>query len=169
MDELERLIQEYGRAVYGLCRKLTGSSYDADDLYQQTFITAMNKNIDYSKNPKAMLMKICITQWKSQLQKQTRRKTIAPQDSYEEKSFEVFSDEDTESVVIHREEVRLVRKALFELEDRYRLPLFLLYTSGLTVREAAQALSLPEGTVKSRAYRGKAIIKKKLEEARLYE
>ena len=36
--EVEQLIDDYGKAVYGFCRKLAVNPYDTDDLYQQTFL-----------------------------------------------------------------------------------------------------------------------------------
>ncbi len=38
--ELSHLIDNYGQDIYGFCYKLTGDRYQADDLYQETFLKA---------------------------------------------------------------------------------------------------------------------------------
>ena len=56
---LEKYINEYGREVYSFCMYLTRNKEDADDLYQQTFLVAYEKNsIDENKNPKSYLITI---------------------------------------------------------------------------------------------------------------
>jgi RNA polymerase sigma factor (sigma-70 family) len=61
----------------------------------------------------------------------------------------------TERSLEEQERSLLVRNGLEELEDTYRGPLFLVYIEGLKVREAAQTLGLPVGTVKTRLMRGR--------------
>lgn len=51
-----------------------------------------------------------------------------------------------------------------QMADKYRLPMVLHYVEGYEVREVARMLRLPEGTVKSRLMRGRAMLKKQLEE-----
>ena len=78
MQDMESLVQEHGRAIYGLCRKLTPTKEDADDLYQQTFLIALGKTFRADGNPRALLAKICVAQWKNEQRKLARRSRIAP-------------------------------------------------------------------------------------------
>ena len=48
-----------------------------------------------------------------------------------------------------------LRDALGALEEKYRLPVVLHYIEGYPVRQVAQMLRLPEGTVKTRMKRGR--------------
>lgn len=54
--KMEEYIEEYGKDVYSFCVYLTRSRQDADDLYQQTFLVAFEKNeIDEAKKPVSYL------------------------------------------------------------------------------------------------------------------
>jgi len=55
-----------------------------------------------------------------------------------------------------RETTLEVEKALAALPDDQRLALVLVELQGLSVQEAAEVLGVPEGTVKSRCFRGRA-------------
>lgn len=48
------------------------------------------------------------------------------------------------------------------LEEKYRLPMLLYYVEGYSVAETAQALRLPQGTVKSRLHRGRMLLRDSL-------
>ena len=60
------------------------------------------------------------------------------------------------------ERAALVRKALGEIDERYREVMYLVYVEGLKVDETAKALGVPEGTVKTRLMRGRDALKKVL-------
>lgn len=45
------------------------------------------------------------------------------------------------------------------LEEKYRLPMLLYYVEGYSVAETAQAMRLSQGTVKSRLYRGRMLLR----------
>ncbi len=57
---------------------------------------------------------------------------------------------------------RAVRRAVLTLPARYRDALVLFYFHGMDVAAAARSLGLPEGTVKARLARGRAILRGKL-------
>ena len=59
---------------------------------------------------------------------------------------------------------RVVRRAVLALPSKYREALTLFYFHDMDVSAAAQSLSLPEGTVKARRSRGRAILRRKLSE-----
>lgn len=161
MQDMELLVEQHGKAIYGLCRKLTGSKYDADDLYQQTFLVAMSKKFRDDGNPRAFLSKICVAQWKNEQRKWARRARIAP-----------VSDVETENVAFagelaadleNRELHEAVRRIVAGLEERCRLPVLLYYGMELPLKDIAQILGCPEGTVKSRLSAARKAIKEELE------
>ncbi len=53
------------------------------------------------------------------------------------------------------------------LDEKYRLPMVLHYVEGYSVEETARMLRLPLGTLKSRLYRGRGLLRTVLEEASL--
>ncbi len=57
---------------------------------------------------------------------------------------------------------RAVRRAVLTLPPRYRDALVLFYFHGMDVASAARSLGLPEGTLKARLSRGRAILRGKL-------
>ena len=60
--ELEQFITEYGGDIYSFCCCLTGSRQEADDLYQETFLRAIEKKqiLDAEGNPKSYLLSVAI-------------------------------------------------------------------------------------------------------------
>lgn len=49
------------------------------------------------------------------------------------------------------------------LDEKYRLPMVLYYVEGYTVEECAHMLHLPGGTLKSRLYRGRQLLRDTLD------
>jgi len=55
-----------------------------------------------------------------------------------------------------------VRRAVLNLPSKYREVLILFYFHDMDVTAAARSLSLPEGTVKARLFRGRELLRSKL-------
>ena len=51
------------------------------------------------------------------------------------------------------------------LPEKIRVPLILFYFSDCSVEQIAAIIKKPPGTVKSRLFKGRSLIKKRLEEA----
>jgi RNA polymerase sigma-70 factor, ECF subfamily len=58
-----------------------------------------------------------------------------------------------------RQRAGLLHEALTRLPDHYRTPLVLMHVEGLPLDEVARILDLPEGTIKSRLFRARALLK----------
>ena len=61
-------------------------------------------------------------------------------------------------------ERREVYQAVMALPGKYRVPLYLYYYEGWSVREVAQAMGLRESTVQTRLARGREALKRQLTE-----
>jgi RNA polymerase sigma factor (sigma-70 family) len=67
-----------------------------------------------------------------------------------------------ESQAEHEDEWRWVGRAVARLPATQRAVVVLYYVNDLSVREIAEILSIPEGTVKSRLHYGRVSLKREL-------
>lgn len=167
VKELEKCIDLYGKDIYAFCRQLAYSQQDADELYQDTFLKAMEllEHIETKNNPKSYLLSITVRLWKNRKRKYAWRNRIVGMESLtqEGKAVGIASDWSLEEEMLKREQEREVRKAVGEMDDKYRLPVCLYYMEELSVTEIAKVLKLPQGTVKSRLYQARKILKNQLQ------
>lgn len=164
-EELEQYIREYGKDLYSFCRSVTWSHEEAQDLYQDTFLKLyeIGNELVIEKNPKSYLMGIAVNLYRNEKRKLSVRKRITGVcKSVEEMETDIPEDVRLlEEEVIAREERRMVWDAVYSLADKYRMPVLLFYMEELSLSEIAAVLRLPEGTVKSRLYRAKQILKRR--------
>lgn len=166
-DELKRLITEYGMHLYSFCCNLTGNRMDADDLYQDTFLKAveLRHRLDSSGNPKSYLMGISVRLWQNHRKKYATRQRILPKADYEENLMQEVIDTriQPEGEAIRKETILEVRSGIKSLPDKLQLVLYMYYTAEMSLEEISQALHIPKGTVKSRLYKGRNQLKQYLE------
>ncbi|MDE6312846.1 MAG: RNA polymerase sigma factor [Lachnospiraceae bacterium] len=166
--ELEQCINEYGKDIYSFCRYLTCNVQEADDLYQDTFLKAIEKknDMDIEKNPKSYLLSVALHTWKNKKRKYMWRKRIADIQPMGEGSEEMLAGKEPslEEQLLNKEELYLVRQAVNRLPQRFKIPILLHYMEGLSVAWIAASLKIPQGTVKSRLYHARKILAKELED-----
>lgn len=165
--EIEKCIDDFGTDIYRFCLKLCGDKADAEDLYQQTFLKALETEwtLDWEKNPKALFFSLAHNLWKSARRKQARRNTIAPCGNFDDETETVLrSDERIEEGYLQKELITQVRRIIQTLPEKFQVPLILYYLSECSVEQIAAILKKPPGTVKSRLFRGRSLIKKRLED-----
>ena len=80
------------------------------------------------------------------------------------RGFSVELDEDLADEPPDRDMRLDVRRAVYALPEKYRLPVLLFYFEDMAVADIAQTLDLPEGTVISRLHRGRARLREELKD-----
>lgn len=169
-QKFAELMETEGKTVFSFCYHLTGKREEAEDLYQDTMLKAMEcqeQIDDEAGNPKSFLIGITARLWKNRKRKYARRQRIAPKEYMDDEGvFGEVPDEglSPEEAYISRELCRLVRMETAELKEKYRIPVYMYYSAEMTVEEISQSLDIPQGTVKSRLHTARTIIGKKLEE-----
>ena len=166
--ELEECIDDFGTDIYRFCLKLCVDKSDAEDLYQQTFLKALETQwtLDWEKNPKALFFSFAHNLWKSDRRKQARRNTIAPRSNFDEEGEMVLhSEESIEESYLQKELLAEVDQIIQTLPEKFKVPLILFYLSGCSIEQIAAIIRKPPGTVKSRLFKGRSLIKKRLEDA----
>lgn len=165
--ELEKCIDTFGDDVYRFCLKICVHKDDAEDLYQQTFLKALESNfiLDWDNNPKALFFSISYKIWKSNIRKLLRRNNIAPTINIDEEvNNMLYSNENIENNVLEKDLIDKISKIIESLPDKIKIPLTLYYLFDFSTNNIAKIIKKPVGTVKSRLFKGRGIIKKRLEE-----
>lgn len=165
--ELEKCIDEFGTEIYRFCMKLCMDKANAEDLYQQTFLKALESDmeLDWEQNPKALFFSFAYNLWKSEQRKNARRFTLAPCVNLDEASeSSLRSEENIEENIFRQEVIAETNKIIEGLPEKIRVPLILYYLFEQPVDEIAKEIKKPPGTVKSRLFKGRSLIKKRLEE-----
>lgn len=168
LEYIENLVDEYGTIVYKFCIKISQNKVEAEDLYQQTFLKALElrKKLCKDKNPKGFLISIAVRLRSNSVRKFIRRNRIAPTMNTNEYESTITKDNKSniESEVIHKEVKKEVNLAVSKLQDKFKLPIIMYYTADMSVDEISKALKIPKGTVKSRMHKARLLIKSDLEE-----
>lgn len=155
---VDQYIQRYGRRLYGLCRALCPHPFDADDLYQETWLRAVRHldRYDPDRPFEPWLTKICVNTYRSALRRLARLPML-----------EFPSGEDKERLLNSipapaEKDYASLYEAVGALPDKLRLAVVLFYFQGEDLNSTAQALGIPAGTVKSRLNKARKLLKEAL-------
>lgn len=153
------IVKRYKQAVFGIALGILGNPADAEDATQDAFIRAYENlhRYDLKRKFSTWIFTIVSNICKNQL----RRQRFG---SIEDEARIAATNGDPAREVLRDEHSKLVREALNRLRFDYRAPLILRYYAGLDYKEIARVLRIPEGTVKTRIHRGKAELRRILEE-----
>jgi len=69
----------------------------------------------------------------------------------------------TDDRIARAEEAEIVRRMVLQLPGKYREAIVLFYFHDMNLAEAAASLKIPEGTLKARLHRGRALLRKKID------
>ena len=158
-------MDRYGSKIYSVAYHFTLKREDAEELSQEIFLKIFENLHRYDGSfPLAAWIvsvsrNLCIDRYR-------RRKR--------EKSFRFVSDDavapmltsgdDPAAEALRKERVKLLFSALAEIPEDLAEILVLRDLDGLAYEEIGQALQLPDGTVKSRLFRARAEVARKIRE-----
>ena len=152
---LAQLVQQHYAALYRYAFRLSGRTADAEDLVQQSFLTAHQK-IDQLRDPqngKAWLFTIARNAYLKSLRGNAGTKLVSLEQAPEP------GEECPQDIRLDNEQLQSV---LNEIEEEFRTPLILFYFEQFSYKEIAEQMDVPIGTVMSRLARGKAHLRQKL-------
>lgn len=147
--DLVGLVEAHHRAVYAYAYRLTGSVIDAEDLTQQTFLTAQQKASQIRQPEKAAAWLLAVT--RNRFLKNRRRQSQAVVINLEAEG-ESIPDSAPEAGAMEGERLQ---QALAALSEPHRVVVLMYYFEDCSYREIAEQLDLPIGTVMSRLARAK--------------
>ncbi|MEI6676102.1 MAG: sigma-70 family RNA polymerase sigma factor [Verrucomicrobiota bacterium] len=166
LTAFEHLVQRHEKRVYSLALRMLRQEQDAEDVTQQTFLSAL-EHLDGFRGEAGFAT------WLTRIATHAALKTLRKNRGLEMVSWDAATaTTEPEEPIPHPEYIadwrqspaqlvernetrRLLDEALASLDEKHRLVFLLRDVEGLSVRETADALGLGEANVKVRLLRAR--------------
>lgn len=157
------LVERYQRLVFRVIWSRGGAGReDVEDLAQETFVKAWERldTYDPTRPFKAWIARIAGNTAIDRHRSDSRQPRMSDLDDV---SATISSDApDPAAAVIGGEERTMLLTRLRELPEHYREVVVLRFVEELSYEEIAETLDLPMGSVKTRIFRGRELLKQRL-------
>lgn len=173
-DAFEDIVRICEKGVYELALQITRNREDALDISQETFVKlwqlfAADADIAEIKSWYSYVLRMARNCALDFLRKQSIRRhdslSVVDEDG-ERKELEIADDDISSDPVLsyeRSEKIEAVRNAINSLDDDYRQVLILRETEGCSYKEISDIMGIEMGTVKSKIFRARNLVKEYLE------
>ncbi len=155
MDDHLNVVEKYGRIVYGIAMSKMGHIQDAEDVFQEVFLTYVKKKPVFfeEERARAWFARTTINQCKM-MWRNNKKHAAVPL-------------EEAESLYIDDDLIDDVSMAVKELPRIYSAVIELYYFAGLSTKEIANILRITTAAVRTRLKRGRKMLEAMLSETEL--
>lgn len=155
---MESLIDQYQNLVFSICYKMTSDYFAAEDLAQETFLTAYEKSALFDgRNEKAWICRIAANKCLD-YQKHSGRRSVPTEEGY-------FTDQEAarsspEEACLEEEVREHLKKACENLKPPYNEIALDHYYYELDVNEMAARRNKNPKTIQTQIYRARGMLRK---------
>ncbi len=159
-------ISEYMEKVFYFCLRKTGNSHHAQDLVQEISLCVLQelRRGIVPDNYPAWVWQIARNRYAKWADAKHRKSENETGTDIED--FVLADSSSLENEYIHQEDLAILRRELAFISSEYRNVLVAYYIDNNSVNDIAQNLKLPVGTVKSKLFRARNILKEGMNMAR---
>lgn len=173
LDAFETLTTRHEQRVFSLAMRMLRQEQDAEDVTQQTFLSALENLAGFRGDASfsTWLLRIATHAALKVIRKRKGLKTISLDEATDESGRsdsvphpEFIADwrQSPEQLVRKNEIQRLLDKALAGLDEKHRLVFLLRDVEGMSVKETAEALGISEANAKVRLLRARLQLREQL-------
>lgn len=160
-DKAEEIVIEYLPLIYSVSLKIVRDKDEADDVVQEACIKIYQALPGFKglSSLKTWIYRLTVNASIDYLRRKKRIKELSF-DELEEKGFNPQDKSENIYENLEQEELKeKVQEKVMNLPVEFKLPLLMKAVDGLSYEEIGEILQIPVGTVKSRIYRGRSILK----------
>ena len=167
-DELRLLMRRHNQTLYRTARSILKDDAEAEDAVQEAYLLAYRGMGGFRGDAKlsTWLVRIVANEAIGRLRKRSRRgEVIRVNDESEQSGDAAYvntgdaSPERPEHIALRMETRRLLEAKIDQLPDAFRTVFVLRAIEEMTVEETAEALDIPQATVRTRFFRAKSLLR----------
>ena len=171
--EMEQLLVRYGQDIFGFCCYLTGSRDQGEELYQETMLKTIERmgsiqliesGTEGLLHVRNYCMGIAIRQYRKTRQREGMHIHLSLDDEEAGISCMISDGLTPEELYEKKQEILSTRASVRRLPEKFREVIYLFYYAGQPIKEIAETLRIPQGTVKSRLNHAKKALERLLKE-----
>lgn len=166
LQAFELLIKSYQQKVYGMAYYMAGNHSDAEDLFQEGFIRAL-ENISQFKGQSSFgtwLYSVCRNTFLNELKKRSRaRREVSFSGGEDENPIESMPEPGKDDSIERKKMQLAVEQVLCSLPEKLRAPIVLCDLQGYDYDGAAGVLNTTVAAVRTRLSRARRILKEAFE------
>ena len=163
-----RLINQYQNLIFSICLKLTGDYFAAEDLTQETFISAFQHLEEFDgQAEKAWLCRIASNKSIDYCRAAARR--MVPTLEEDMSGEEMVDRRDPLHNVLNQEIVEELQSCCNALPSQYREVALKHFMEGKTAKEISEQTGVGLNTIQTRIYRSREMLKKSFRKEMLKE
>ncbi len=156
-NQFESYIKQYERLIITICFSFTKNYFDAEDIAQQTFLTAYeNMNKFDGKNFKAWVTKIALNKCKDHVKSPSRKLESLTNEDY--KYIEDTKDSPEESVLSKYSDEKIYNLCN-RLKEPYKTVAVNYFCKNIKLSDMAKDTGENLKTLQTRLYRSKKLLK----------
>jgi RNA polymerase sigma-70 factor (ECF subfamily) len=164
-EAADALIERHGGALFAYLRRMVRSRETAEDLFQETWIRAVQKcaQFDGKSNARPWLYRIALNLVRDHVRHETAARRGGGVEHLPLEPEIMAAAPTTGNDAIQRSELDALHSAVGLLPMKFREVLALRYFEDMPIEEIASVIRRPKGTVKSRLARGLKMLQAQME------
>ena len=158
----EAIMRRHNQRVYRAIRSIIKNEAEVEDVMQEAYVNAFAHLKEFEGRSKlsTWLTRIAVHEAFKRLR---REKRFAPLEALESQNMQPPSNDASPERMAGDHELRaLLESAVDELPEQFRVVFVLRAVEEMNVAETAEALDIPEDTVKTRLHRARALLEKSI-------
>jgi len=168
-SSFSELIDEYKNMVFSLSYKMTNSLEDAEDISQEVFIRVYKSLYNFNPNYKfstwlyQITLNICRDRFrKGKIPSVSLDTPLNKDDQKDLRSIIPDNQNNPEDIIMGVEQTNFINDLITSLPLKYREVIILRHLKDLSYDEMSKILNISLGSVKTRLFRARELLKNKL-------
>jgi RNA polymerase sigma-70 factor (ECF subfamily) len=162
--EIERLINCYGDDVLRVAYLYVKDMHKAEDVFQEVFIKVFKKYDTFKgiSSEKTWIMRITINVCKDYFKSFWIKRVLLNSDREDDKEgcCENYDAQGLDDTIIKSIESQELLNEVMNLPIKHKEIIILHYYQQFTIREISEMLKIPEGTIRTRLFRARELLRK---------
>jgi len=168
--EFERLMRRHNQRLFRVARSILREDADAEDALQDAYVQAYRKLAEFRGDAElsTWLTRIVINQALMRVRKRRRDRVVVPFGERSERTARELDVADTRAespwdAALRGEVRKALERRIDELPEAFRTVFVMREVEDMSARETADALGIPEATVRTRLFRARALLREALD------